>query len=140
MKKNVLFLCTKNSCRSQMAEGILRHLYGDLFEVYSAGTKPSRVNPRAIQVMSEIEIDISKHQAKSVSEFLKQRFDYIVTLCDNAKETCPRFPGLAEYRHWNLSDPAKVTGAEEKVMTAFRKARDQIKLNIEQQFREVIKP
>jgi len=100
-KKRVLFLCTGNSCRSQMAEGFLRHMAGDRFEVFSAGVKPAQVNPLAIKVMAEAGIDISKHRSKSVMELIGQQFDYIVTVCDNAKQTCPVFPGKHEKIHWD---------------------------------------
>lgn len=90
-KKRVLVLCTGNSCRSQMAEGFIRHLAGDKFEVFSAGVKPMQVNPLAIKVMAESGVDISKHRSKSVTEFIRQKFDYVITVCDNAKQTCPMF-------------------------------------------------
>jgi arsenate reductase len=134
MKKKVLFLCTENSCRSQMAEGILRHLMGDKFEVESAGTRPSVVNPAAIKVMAEIGIDISGHRSKSVEEFQGMNFDFVITTCDAARETCPVFPGKARRLHWSFNDPAAVRGSEEEILSAFRKVRDEIKQRIQEEF------
>ncbi|HEX6126146.1 MAG TPA: arsenate reductase ArsC [Pyrinomonadaceae bacterium] len=125
-KQRVLILCTGNSARSQMAEGILRHIGGNSFEVESAGVAPSAVREEAIEVMKEIGIDITSHRSKSVEEFLDQSFDYIITVCDNAKESCPVFPGDAERMHWSFDDPAAVTGSEEQRLNAFRTVRDQI--------------
>ncbi len=133
-KKKVLFLCTENSCRSQMAEGILRHLRGDEFEVFSAGTRPSVVNPIAIKVMAEIGIDISGHRSKSVEEFQGVNFDFVITTCDAARETCPVFPGIARRLHWSFNDPAKAEGSEEEILSAFRKVRDEIKSSIVEEF------
>ena len=130
MKKKVLFLCTSNSARSQMAEGMLKHLAGDRFEVFSAGVKPTQVNPFAIKVMVELGINISNHMSKSVEEFLGQEFDYIITVCDNAKESCPVFPGKYQKVHWSLKDQAEARGKEEEKLKVFRKIRDQIKENI----------
>jgi len=130
MKKRILFLCTGNSARSQMAEGFLRHLGDDKFEVFSAGINPTEVNPLAIKVMNEIGVDISKHRSKSVREFLVQQFDYVITVCDNAKQTCPIFPGKYEKMHWTLEDPVLVQGTEEERLLTFRKVRNQIKENI----------
>ena len=118
-KKRVLILCTGNSARSQMAEGLLRHDAGDRFEVESAGTKPSRVRPEAIAAMKELGIDISNHKSKSVEEFTSREFDYILTVCDHAKESCPVFPGSAIHLHQNFEDPAD--------LDAFRRVRDQIR-------------
>jgi len=129
-RKRVLFLCTGNSCRSQMAEGFLRHLAGDKFEVFSAGVKPTQVNPLAVKVMAEVGIDISKHKSKSAMEFIGQQFDYVVTVCDNAKQICPVFPGKYEKIHWDLEDPAEVRGGEEERMVVFREIRDKIKQKI----------
>ena len=125
--KKVLFLCTGNSCRSQMAEGFLRHMAGDRFEVFSAGVKPTQVNLLAIKVMAEAGIDISKHRSKSAMEFIGQQFDYIITVCDNAKQTCPVFPGKHEKIHWDLEDPAEAQGNEEERLSFFRRIRDEIK-------------
>lgn len=134
MKKKVLFLCTENSCRSQMAEGILRHLMGDRFEVKSAGTRPSVVNPVAIKVMAEIGIDISGHRSKSVEEFQGMIFDFVITTCDAARETCPVFPGRARRLHWSLNDPAEARGSEDETLSSFRKVRDEIKQRIQEEF------
>jgi arsenate reductase len=130
--KKVLFLCTGNSARSQMAEGFLRHMAGDRFEVFSAGVKPTQVNPFAMKVMAEASIDISRHRSKSVAEFLGQKFDYVITVCDNAKQTCPVFPGKHEKIHRSLEDPAAYMGLDEEKMAVFRKIRDQIKNNIDE--------
>ena len=129
-RKKVLFLCTGNSCRSQMAEGFLRRMAGDKFEVFSAGVKPTQVNPLAIKVMAEIGIDISKHRSKSAMEFIGQQFDYVITVCDNAKQTCPVFPGHYEKLHWSLEDPAEAKGSEEERLVVFRRIRDEIKNNV----------
>src|SRR5690349_18199844 len=125
-KKRVLILCTGNSARSQMAEGLLCEIAGDRFEVKSAGIEPSHVRPEAIEVMREIGIDISSHRSKPVDEFIDQQFDYIITVCDNAKETCPVFPGNATRIHWSFDDPAAVIGDKETRLSAFRAIRDQI--------------
>ena len=130
MKKRILFLCTGNSCRSQMAEGLLRHFRGNKFEVYSAGVKPTRINPLSIKAMNEIGIDISNQKSKSVEEFLSQPFDIVVTVCDNAKQTCPIFPGKYKKLHWNLGDPAEAKGSDEERLKVFRKIRDAIRSKI----------
>jgi arsenate reductase len=114
-----------------MAEGLLRHLAGDKFEVFSAGIEPTQVNPLAIKVMDEIGIDISKQRSKSVNEFLGQQFDYVVTVCDYARQTCPLFPGKYEKLHWNLEDPVEAKGTKEERIIIFRKVRDEIKENIQ---------
>lgn len=126
-KKSILVLCTANSARSQMAEGIIRHLYGDRFEVFSAGTHPSLVRPEAIKVMAEIGIDISNHRSKSVEEFAGREIDYVLTVCDNARENCPYFPARTKVIHHSFDDPAAVEGDEETRLSAFRKVRDQIR-------------
>ena len=126
-RKRVLILCTGNSARSQMAEGILRHDGGDSFEVFSAGVEASFVRPQALKVMSEIGIDITNHRSKSVEEFLGQEFDYVITVCDNANERCPVFPGRTERIHWSFDDPAAVTGEEEVILETFRRVRDEIR-------------
>lgn len=127
-KKRVLILCTGNSARSQMAEGLLRELGGDKFEVESAGVEPSSVRPEAIEAMNEIGIDISKHHSKSVDEFIGQNFDYIITVCDNAKESCPVFPGQAERIHQRFEDPpASTVGDYESRLKIFRRVRDEIR-------------
>jgi arsenate reductase (thioredoxin) len=128
-KKRVLILCTGNSARSQMAEGILRHDGGHVFEVLSAGVNPGYVRPEAIQVMSEIGVDISTHRSKSVDEFAGQQFDYVITVCDNAKESCPVFPGNAVRIHQNFEDPpAPGVGDVEFRLAVFRRVRDEIHL------------
>ena len=126
MKPRILILCTGNSARSQMAEGLLRHEGGDRFEVFSAGTKPSHVRPEAIAAMAEIGLDISGHRSKSVDEFVGQDLDFVITVCDNAKETCPVFPGAVKRLHWPFEDPAAVEGSEEVRKAAFRRIRDRI--------------
>jgi len=127
MKRKVLFLCTGNSCRSQMAEGLLRHLAGDHFEVVSAGTHPVGLNADAVEVMKEIDINISGHRSKRVDEFLGQQFDYAITVCDRAKETCPIFPSAAALLHWSFEDPAAVQGDETTRLAEFRRVPDQIR-------------
>ena len=123
----VLILCTGNSARSQMAEGLLRHDGGTAFEVASAGTKPSHVRPEAIDAMREIGIDISGHRSKSVDEFAGQKFDYVITVCDNAKESCPVFAATTKRLHWSLDDPTAVQGTEEERLAEFRRVRDQLR-------------
>lgn len=126
-RKRVLILCTGNSARSQMAEGLLRHDAGERFDVESAGTKASFVRPEAIDAMKELGIDISGHRSKNVSEFDGQSFDYVITVCDNARETCPVFFGPAEKLHQNFADPAAVEGSAEERLAAFRIVRDQLR-------------
>src|SRR5215471_7331481 len=125
-KKRVLILCTGNSSRSQMAEGLLRHDHGERFEVESAGTKPGSVRPEAIAVMREVGIDISGHRSKHVEEVGAQRFDYVVTVCDNAREACPVHFGRARKLHHNFEDPAALTGSEEQRLALFRRVRDEL--------------
>ena len=127
MRKRVLILCTGNSARSQMAEGLLEHDAGDRFEVESAGTKPGRVRPEAIAVMKELGIDISGHRSKRVDEFQGQSFDYVLTVCDNANESCPVFPGHAERIHKAFEDPAAFQGTEEARLALFRRVRNEIR-------------
>ncbi len=127
MKKRILILCTGNSCRSQMAEGFMREHGGDNFEVFSAGIETHGVNPKAIKVMQEVGIDISHHTSDNIDQFTDQTFDYIITVCDNANENCPYFPGKANRLHQNFPDPAKATGTEEEVLDAFRHTRNLIK-------------
>jgi arsenate reductase len=124
MKKRTLILCTGNSARSQIAEGFLRHLAGDRFEVFSAGTKPTGLNPNAVQVMAELGIDISNHRSKSLDEFSGQQFDYVITVCDNAKEACPFFPGSGERIHQGFEDPD--AAPKESQLESFRRVRDKI--------------
>ena len=125
-RKRVLILCTGNSARSQMAEGLLRHMAGDGYEVASAGVSPSRVRPEAIEAMGEIGIDISHHRSKSVDEFTNQKTDYVITVCDNAREHCPIFPGEAKQIHWSFDDPAAAEGDEDARLAVFRRVRDEI--------------
>lgn len=125
-KRRILILCTGNSARSQMAEGIFRHLAGDSFAVESAGTNPVGVNPLAVEAMREIGIDIGQQSSKSVSRFEGQSFDLVITVCDNAAEHCPVFPGAPERLHWSLPDPAAVPGDHAQKMAAFRAVRDQL--------------
>jgi arsenate reductase len=124
--KRVLILCTGNSARSQMAEGLLRDYAGDRFSVYSAGTQPSQVRSEAIAVMRELGIDISGQRSKSVDEFAAQVFDYVITVCDHAKQICPVFPGSARCVHWSIDDPAEVRGSEEERKIIFRRVRDEL--------------
>lgn len=126
MKKRVLFLCTHNSARSQMAEGLLRNMAGDRFEVFSAGTEQTRVRPLAIEAMREIGIDITSHRSKTLDEFAGQTFDSVITVCDRANESCPIFPGTTERIHWSFEDPTAAAGTEEQKLHAFRTVRDAI--------------
>ena len=125
-RKRVLILCTGNSARSQMAEGLLRHLANDRFEVASAGVSPAQVRPEAIAVMGEMGVDISQHHSKSVDQFAGQKFDYVITVCDNANEQCPIFPGNTKRIHWSFDDPAAAPGDEQSRLAVFRRVRDEI--------------
>jgi arsenate reductase len=127
LKTRILILCTGNSARSQMAEGLLRHDAGDRFEVESAGTKPGHVRREAIAVMKEIGIDLSGHRSKHVEEFASQSFDYVLTVCDNAKESCPIFPGHGNRIHKSFEDPAALEGSEQDRLALFRRVRDEIR-------------
>jgi arsenate reductase len=133
MKKpvRVLILCAGNSARSQMAEALLREMGGDRFEVASAGVAPSFVRPEAIAVMREVDIDISGHKSKSADEFTNQEFDYVITVCDNANEQCPVFPGNTRRIHWSFDDPATVKGDEEQRLAVFRRVRDEIRQRLQ---------
>ena len=124
--KRLLVLCTGNSARSQMGEGLFRHEGWGAYEVASAGTKPSHVRPEAIAVMKELGIDISGHRSKSVNEFEGQSFDYVVTVCDNARDNCPVFPAGTDRIHWSFEAPAAVQGGEQERLAAFRRIRDEI--------------
>lgn len=126
-KTKVLFLCTGNSCRSQMAEGWAKALKGDVIEAYSAGTAPSTVNPLAIKVMKEAGVDISNQRSKNVTELLDVKFDVVITLCGDAKDTCPVFPGDTRVVHRGFDDPARAKGSEEEVLAFFRRVRDEIR-------------
>lgn len=125
--KKVLVLCTGNSCRSQIAEGYLRHFAGDKAEIFSAGIETHGVNPRAVATMKEDGIDISAHTSNNIEEYRHINFDHVITVCDNAKERCPFFPSKAQKHHYNFPDPAKATGNEDVIMQEFRTVRDQIK-------------
>ncbi len=129
-KNRVLVLCTGNSARSQMAEGLLQHAAGDRFDVFSAGTKPVGLNPNAVKAMAEIGIDISDHRSKHVDQFAGRQFDYVITVCDNAKEACPIFPGSAKRIHRSFPDPAAVPSEDQP--EAFREVRDQISKWVEE--------
>jgi arsenate reductase len=133
-KQKVLFICSSNSARSQMGEGLLRFLYPDRYESYSAGVQASTVNPYAIRVMEELGVDMSAHRSKSVEEFRQMKFDTVVTVCDRAKETCPFFPGAKEYRHKNFDNPSEAQGTEDEILTVFRRVRDEIRDWIEKTF------
>ena len=126
----VLFLCTENACRSQMAEGLVNHDLAGRVEAFSAGVSPSRVNPRAIQVMAELGIDIRHHRAKSVAELAGESFDLVITLCDQARQQCPFFPGDTEIRHVGFPDPARAAGTEAEIMAVFRQVRDDLRVQL----------
>ncbi|HET6659719.1 MAG TPA: arsenate reductase ArsC [Rubrobacter sp.] len=126
-KTRVLFLCTHNSARSQMAEGLLRDLAGDRFEAFSAGTEATRVRPLAIRAMEEIDVDISSQESKTLDRYLDQSFDYVITVCDDANEACPFFPGAQSRLHWSFEDPSRAEGSEEERLEVFRRVRDGIK-------------
>lgn len=130
--KRILVLCTANSARSQMGEGLFRHEGNGQYEVASAGTRATRVRPEAIKVMAEIGIDISSHRSKAVDEFEGQHFDYVVTVCDNARDNCPIFPAGTERIHWSFEDPAAVEGSDEDRLHAFRRIRDQIHAHVKE--------
>jgi arsenate reductase (thioredoxin) len=126
-KKRVLFLCTHNSARSQMAEGLLRHLAGDRFEAMSAGTEATHVRPLAVRAMEEVGVDISGQESKTLERYLGEPFDYVITVCDDANEACPFFPGARERLHWSFEDPSRAEGTEEERLAVFRGVRDLIK-------------
>lgn len=138
MKPSVLFICVGNSCRSQMAEGFLRHHAGDRFEVASAGTNPTTLNPDAVEVMREVGIDISRHQSKPIRPFLGRRVTHAVTVCEPATERCPIFPGVVQRLQWRFDDPAEVTGPDR--LTVFRRVRDEIDAYIRQFIGETVRP
>ena len=131
MKQRVLIVCTHNSARSQMAEGLLRDMAGDRFEVFSAGTAPSRVHPLAVEAMRELGIDLSGHESKSVDSFAGQPFQYVITVCDQANESCPVFPAATERIHWSFEDPSAATGSEEERLRKFKTVRDAIRSRLE---------
>jgi len=126
MKKRILFLCTHNSCRSQMAEGLVNHYLGDRFQAFSAGNEATRVNPLACQVLAELGIDISSHYSKTLDEFSGQLFDHVITLCGSAKEQCPLFFGGVQPVHLGFDDPSRLAGTPEEVLPEFRRVRDEI--------------
>src|SRR5829696_3888543 len=130
-KARVLFLCTHNSARSQMAEGLLRHLAGDRFEARSAGTEATHVRPLANRAMEEVGIDISGQESKTLERYLHEPFDYVITVCDDANEACPFFPGAQSRLHWSFEDPSKAEGSEEERLAVFRSVRDRIRDRIE---------
>jgi len=134
VRKKVLFICTHNSARSQMAAALINKFWAEEYEAYSAGTEPTAVNPHAIKAMAEIGIDISNNQAKHVNTYKGQSFDYVVTVCDHAKETCPFFPGAKKYLHQGFVDPSTFTGTEEEQLSKFRRVRGEIKSWIESTF------
>src|SRR5438270_13632850 len=129
----VLFLCTHNSARSQMAEGLLRQLGGDRFDVFSAGTEATHVRPLAIRAMAELGIDISGQQSKTLDRYLGEPFDDVITVCDTANEACPIFPGAKQRRHWSFEDPSKATGSEDEQLAVYRRVRDEIRVRIEKE-------
>jgi arsenate reductase (thioredoxin) len=133
-KKRILVLCTGNSARSQMGEALFRHIGGEGWEVHSAGTKPGIVRPEAIEVMKELGLDLTGHRSKSVDEFTGQIFNYVVTVCDNARDNCPVFPSNINRIHWSFEDPAAVEGPEEVRLAAFRRIRDQIHQRVNEFF------
>ena len=130
-KKRALFICTHNSACSQMAEGLLRHLAGDRFEAMSAGTEATHVRPLAVRAMKEIGVDISEQESKTLERYLGEAFDYVITVCDDANEACPFFPGAQSRLHWSFEDPSKAEGSEEERLAIFRTVRDQIRERIE---------
>jgi len=132
--RRVLFLCTHNSCRSQMAEGLANHYLADRCEAFSAGTEATRVNPLAARVLLELGIDISHHRSKTLAEFEGQNFDHVVTLCGDANETCPLFIGGTQRVHHGFDDPSRLKGSEEEVLPEFRRVRDEIRSWIIQYF------
>ena len=123
----VLFLCTENACRSQMAEGLVNHDLAGQVRAWSAGVRPSRVNPRAVQVMAELGIDISQQRSKSVADLAGEQFDLVITVCDQAQQQCPIFPGATEVRHVGFPDPARATGPETEILAVFRQVRDKMR-------------
>ena len=133
-KKTVLFVCTHNSARSQIAEGFLNHLYGDRYEASSAGTEPSEVHPMTIAVMEEAGIDISDHHSKPAEKFIDQDIDYVITVCDKARQICPFFPGGKKILHKSFEDPSQAAGTEKEILETFRRIRDDIKKWIEEKF------
>jgi arsenate reductase len=132
-RSRVLFLCTHNSARSQMAEGLLRYLAGDRFEAMSAGTEATHVRPLAIRAMEEIGIDISGQESKTLDRYLQEPFDHVITVCDDANEACPFFPGSSTRPHWSLKDPSQARGSEQERLAVFRSVRDELRSRIERE-------
>jgi len=130
-RARVLFLCTHNSARSQMAEGLLRHMAGDRFEAHSAGTEATHVRPLAIRVMEEVGVDISGQESKTLERYLNETFDHVITVCDDANAACPFFPGARNRLHWSIEDPSRAEGSEEERLAIFRRVRDEIREHIE---------
>jgi len=131
MKQKVLFICTHNSARSQIAEGLLRSLAADRFDAFSAGTEATHIRPLAIKAMNEIGIDISGQQSKTLNRYLSEPFDVVITVCDTAAEACPIFPGAVQRRHWSFEDPSQATGSQEEQLAVYRRIRDEIRARIE---------
>jgi arsenate reductase len=127
----VLFLCTHNSARSQMAEGWLRHVAGDRFEVASAGTEATRVRPLALRAMAEVGVDLSAHSSKTLDRFLAEPWDYVITVCDDANDACPTFPGGRQRLHWSFPDPSRASGTEEEQLAVYRRVRDAIRARVD---------
>lgn len=127
MRKRVLFVCTHNAVRSQMAEGLVNHLLGGTYEAFSAGTRPAGVHPMAVEVMREIGVDISGQRSKPLERFVHEPFDYVVTVCDSAKQSCPTFPFASQTLHWNLPDPSTASGSLEERLAFFRRVRDELR-------------
>ena len=132
-RRRALFLCTHNSARSQMAEGLLRHFSRGTIDAFSAGTEATAVRPLAIRAMSELGIDISKHESKTLDRYVNDAFEYVITVCDDANETCPFFPNAKQRLHWSLPDPSKAAGSEEDQLAVYRTVRDELKSRIEQE-------
>src|SRR5438876_9431068 len=133
MTQRVLFICTHNSARSQMAEGLLRHLGGEQFEAFSGGTEATHVRPLAIRAMAELGIDIAGQASKTLDRYVNEPFDEVITVCDTAAEACPIFPGAQKTRHWSFEDPSKATGSEEQRLAVYRRVRDEIRARIEKE-------
>lgn len=138
-KKRVLFICTHNSARSQMAEGWLRHLYGDRYEVHSAGTEATRLRHLAIRAMSEVGIDISGQESKTLERYIDQPWEYVITVCDEANEACPLFPGGRGRLHWSFTDPSQATGTEEDQLAVYREVREAISARIEEFVQQAVR-
>ena len=132
-KQRVLFLCTHNSARSQMAEGLLRHLAGDRFEAFSAGSEATHVRPLAIRAMAELGVDVSRQESKTLERYLPEPFDYVITVCDQANAGCPIFPGGKRRLHWSLPDPSQARGTEDERLAVYRQVRDDLRQRIEQE-------